>query len=372
MNVATQARAALVAVPAPTASLIASPAPLSGVEFATESNSPWPDGYSLEGERVALADIMDSDTAEADPRWPRVLEFEKREQEFRQKQSLYTQRKGAEAVVSEKEAASFRYLGNLVDTESDTMRVHTLEAYRLFMGRAPSPDGKLFAIPGGKRQGAALRTLWILTGNDNPYAEWALLLHEQAHEKLTKLLADEIADCVKRIDALAERGLTIKVQVSSQPEDLELGFRSPYGYAVCELIVDYDLFIRYVKTLARKNQLSDEKARLKLRDVTRQIRAAWIQLVNFERYLGRAELRDLSRADFLPTADTAGQRRAEAARKLFQGIPSQIFSGNLTPKHSRRRGQLSEQDRALLLRTMKDAEQVEAAADAEPAAGGLV
>lgn len=370
MTAATAAQArAQAAAPAE----IPSPMPLSPLAFVTEANSPWPDGYSLDGERAALADILDADGAEADPRWPRVLEFERREDEFRQKQSIYTQRKGAEAVVSEKEANSFRYLGNLVDDQSDTMMVHTLEAYRLFMGRAPSPDGKLYAIPGGKRQGAALRTLWILTGNDNPYAEWALVLHEQAHNRLAKLLADEIAECKQRIDALAERGLKIKLQVSSGPVELDLGFRSPYGYAVCELIVDYDLFVRYVKTLARKNQLTDEKARLKLRDATRQIRAAWIELVHFERFLSRAELRDLSRSDFLPTADANGQKRAEAARRILQGIPSQIFAGSLAPKHTRRRGQLSEQDRVLLLRTIQDADKA-AAEDAAKgeSAGNLV
>jgi integrating conjugative element protein (TIGR03761 family) len=352
---------------------IPSPLPLSPLVFVTEANSPWPDGYSLEGERSALADILDADAAEADPRWPRVLEFERREAEFRQKQSIYAQRKGAEAVVNDVEANSFRSLGNLVDDQSDTMMVHTLEAYRLFMGRAPSPDGRLYAIPGGKRQGAALRTLWLLTGNDNPYAEWALILHEQAHNRLAKLFADEIAECKKRIDALAERGLKIKLQVSSSPVELDLGFRSPYGYAVCELIVDYDLFVRYVKTLARKNQLSDEKARLKLKDATRQIRAAWIELVHFERFLSRAELRDLSRADFLPSADADGQKRAEAARRILQGIPSQIFSGSLEPKHTRRRGRLSEQDRTLLLRTIAEADKA-AAADAAQAesAGDLV
>ena len=370
MTTVTAAQQVLAATPAE----IPSPMSLSPLAFVTEPNSPWPDGYSLEGERKALADILDADGAEGDPRWPRVLEFERREDEFQKKQSIYTQRKGAEAVVNDKEATSFRHLGNLVDDQSDTMMVHTLEAHRLFMGRAPSPDGLLFAIPGGKRQGAALRTLWILTGNDNPYAEWALILHEQAHNRLAKLLADEMAECRKCIDALAERGLNIRLQVSSSPVELDLGFRSPYGYAVCELIVDYDLFVRYVKTLARKNQLSDEKARLKLKNATRQIRAAWIELVHFERILSRAELRDLSRSDFLPTADGAGQKRAEAARRILQGIPSQIFSGALTPRHSRRRGKLSEQDRALLLRTIAEADRAAAedAARSDSSAGDLV
>jgi integrating conjugative element protein (TIGR03761 family) len=326
------------------------PSPGGVQRFETEANSPWADGYSLAGERAALADLIDADDAEAetDPRWPRVLELEKREAEFKRGQSLYSQRRGAEEVVTDWEATSFRALGGLVDDAADTMLVHTVDAYRLFMGRAPSPDGTRFSIPGGKRQGQALRSLWLLTANDNPYAEWALLLHEQAHQRLRQLLAEETAESGRRMAALAERGLRIKVQVSSQPQELTLGFRSPYGYAVCELIVDYDLFVRHVRTLAHKNQLTDEAARLKLRGVSRQIRAAWNELVRFERYLGRPELRELSRADFLPGAGAAAVKRAEAARQLFAGIPAQIFEGRQAPQHSRRRNQLTEKERALL------------------------
>jgi hypothetical protein len=82
--------------------------------------------------------------------------------------------------------------------------------------------------------------------------------------------------------------------------------------------------------------------------VSRQIRAAWNELVRFERYLGRPELRELSRADFLPGADAAAVKRAEAARQLFAGIPAQIFEGRQAPQHSRRRNQLTEKERALL------------------------
>jgi len=316
---------------------IATSAGLGTTPFVTEPDSPWPDGYSLAGERKALADILDADGAEGDPRWPRVLEFERREREFEEAQARYSQRQGAEDAVTYAEATAFKYLGNLVNDDRDTMVVHTLEAYRLFIGRTSSPDGRLPAIPGGKRQASALRVLWLQTTQDNPYADWGLLLHEQATARLRKLLADHIDECGERIRALAARGLALTLQVSARPETLELGFRSPYGYGVCELIVDYDLFVRYMKTLARKNQISDEVARTKLRETNRQIRGAWNEVVRFERVLMRPEFREVSRADFLPGADATARARAEGIQQLLPGLPAEIFDGTLVPQHRRRR-----------------------------------
>ena len=332
--------------------------------FKTEKNSPWPDGYSLEGERADLADLLERDDAEADPRWPRVLELERREGEFKRAMSQYKQRRGADPVVTDAEVSSFRRLGSLVDAEHDVMVLHTAEAHRLFVGRAPSPDKHIHAIPGGKRQGSALRFLWLLTANDNPYADWALLRHEQLQKELRAQMDAAIASCRQKIDKLAERGLRIGVMSSIEPQEMELGFKSPYAYAVCELIVDYDRFVRHVTTLKNKNQLSDTEARTQIREVTRNIRAHWIEITNFERFLTRPEVRELSRSDFLPTASTEGRKRGQAVSERFRGLPTKIFDGSLMPAHSRRRqaGRLSPQERVLLHETAKQIEALDAQA----------
>lgn len=332
--------------------------------FKTEPNSPWPDGYSLEGERAALADLLDRDDAEVDPRWPRVLELEKREEEFKRAMSNYRQRRGADPLVSDAEVTSMRRLGSLVDIERDVMVLHTAQAHRLFMGRAPSPDKHIYAIPGGKRQGSALRFLWLLTANDNPYADWALLRHEQGQKLLREAMDAAIAMCSAKIETLREKGLVIGVMKSSEPQEMELGFKSPYAYAVCELIVDYDRFVRFVVTLMHKDQLSDKQGRELIQDVTRKIRAHWIEITNFERFLTRPEVRELSRSDFLPTADAEGRKRALAVSERFRGLPTRIFEGSLMPAHSRRRqaGRLSPQERVLLHETAKQIEALDAQA----------
>jgi integrating conjugative element protein (TIGR03761 family) len=322
-----------------TETLIPSPLPMGGAHFAVEKGSPFPDGYSIAGEREALADLVDSndENAELDPRWPRVLELERRAKQLAQSMRNYEHRKGVDSLVTDAEAAGFRQMGRLVDEEADYMILHTLEAYRLFSGRGASPDSTVYAIPGGRRQAGVLKALYELTANSNPYAEWALLLHEQLHRKVQTQIAEAIEKAEQRFTAMRDRGLGIHLQVSASPLRVSLGYRSPYGYAISELCVDYDRFVRYVRTLERKNQLNSSHAYLKIREVTRAIRFAWIELMRFERYLSKEEMRPLSRLDFLTTADAEGQKRALAAQTMFPGIPQTIFMGDTAPQHMRRR-----------------------------------
>jgi hypothetical protein len=146
----------------------------TSVNQSTPQFRPFPDGYDLEAERAALADLLEAEQPdESDPRWPRVVEYGERLRQFEQMQTAWRLRKGADAVVADTEATV--QAGGLIDEEPDAMVLHTKEAHRLFMGRARDPQGNLQPIVGGKRVAAALRSIWYLSGNDNPYADWALI-----------------------------------------------------------------------------------------------------------------------------------------------------------------------------------------------------
>jgi integrating conjugative element protein (TIGR03761 family) len=255
---------------------------------------------------------------------------------------------GAESVVTVQEALSMRQLGSLVGEQDDAMTLHTKEGYRLFMGRARDPQGSYAAIVGGKRIASALKSLWMLTGVDNPYADWALARHEQGLSQMTERLEGEISGGTATLDAMKRKGLSYALLVSSVPKQLSLGFRSPYGYAIAELVVTYDYFIRVMKTLERKNLRSDDEVRKTIRETTRFIRRHFNETARFERWLLRPELKDLCRADFLPSAGPEGAKRAQAATAIFGAVPADVFAGQIAPRHSRRRQQLTPQERRLL------------------------
>lgn len=335
------------------------------VVFETEPNSPFADGYSIAKERAALADLLASDAVdETDPRYPRLELLDDRQREFERMAASYKARQGAEPMVTTPEAAGMRQLGALVDEDVDSMTLHTKEGYRLFMGRSRSPDGSYAQIVGGKRVASALRTLWMLTGQDNPYADWALVRHEQNLALMTQRIEEASRSAQAELDAMRRKGLNYAVLVSSEPKSLSLGFKSPYGYAIAELVVAYDYFIRISKTLGRKNLRSDDQVRQTIRELTRFIRRCFNELARFERWLIREELRSLARADFLPSGDADAAKRVQAATAIFGPVPAEVFSGRLSPRHSRRRQSLSQAEQKLLDDVSVDLAKAEAVSSA--------
>ncbi len=321
---------------------------------STPQPRPFHDGYDLEAERVALADLLEAEQPdESDPRWPRVVEFSERLRQLRQMQTAYRLRKGADAVVADNEAAV--QAGGLIDDEPDAMVLHTKEAHRLFMGRARDPQGNTQPIVGGKRVAAALRSIWYLSGNDNPYADWALIDTGERIQQL-KVALDELGqECEQRLQGAARKGLIFSILKSREPVSLELGFRSPYGYTVAGLIVEFDYRVRQIKTLVRKDLMTDDEGRQRIREVTRKIRGVFETPVRFERYLIRQELRDLSRTDWLPGANPEAGKRVKAVTGIFGELPKAVFTGAVAPRHSRRRVNLSEQELSLLQKVAEGA-----------------
>jgi integrating conjugative element protein (TIGR03761 family) len=338
--------------------------------YATESNSPFDDGYSIAGETAAMADFLadpERKHNELDPDYDRYIELIDRQDRLEMMQATYQSRKGAEAVVEQKEAISMNFLGSLVDEQVDQMALHTKEAFRMFMGRARDPGKEVQPIIGGKRVAAALRTLWMLTANDNPYADWGLLRHEQILKQVIKVLGDHIKDAQSALDQQKARGLSFSVLQSSSPQILNLGFKSPYGYAIAQLVSDFDYFVRLQKTLERKNLRSDSQVRQIITETTRVIRHAFNETARFDRWLMRDQMKGLCRADFVPDGDPEGAKRVQFATEVFGPCPSEVYSAKLQPRHSRRYIQISAAERELLQKISDEMLRMERAAESQEA-----
>jgi integrating conjugative element protein (TIGR03761 family) len=239
-------------------------------------------------------------------------------------------------------------IGALVDEAPDVMVLHTREAYRLFIGRSLDIAHQRGPIVGGRRVAAALRAIWYLSGSDNPYADWVLVDVGERISEIGGSLQRETQRAEDRMHALKFRGLNLSVLKSSEPQRVELGFRSPYGYAVADLVLRYDYFNRVIKTQVRKDLLSDHDGRSLIFSYTRRLRGMLEEPVRFERWLLRDELRPLSRHDFLPAAEAEARKRVQAAMALFGPVPRDVFTGARRPRHSRRHVALTAQELKLL------------------------
>lgn len=317
--------------------------------FPVSRHSPFADGYDIASERVALRDLVEADDVDAsDPRYGRYVELERREAEFQRLKSSHRAVDGAEPVVPYAEALGVREMGKLTDEGEDSMQLHTREASRLFIGRVKQPGEQGYGQSGGKKVGASLRALWYLSGNDNPYADHALIEAHGAIEAAMAQLEGAITEMEGRLQKLQRRGLSFSVVRAEPPAKVELGFRSPYGYAVVHLISTFDFFVRMVKTLVRKDMLSDKDGYTQIFEKTRTCRRIFERVVWYQRYLMKEELRALSRSDWLPGADETCGKRVKAAVALFGELPREVFTGALAPRHSRRQLDISAEELRLL------------------------
>lgn len=228
-------------------------------------------------------------------------------------------------------------LGQLVDETPDAMALHTQDAYRMFTGRAADPASNAPPIPGGRRFAAVLKAIWYLSANDNPYADWILIRVYQSLSGIRSQMGQVIEAREAEFERLRRRGLALSVLASRSPVTVELGFRSPYGYATAEAIVEFDYHVRMVKTLVLKDRMSDEAGRAEIRAIGRGLRALFLEPIRWERNLLREEMLPLSRRDFLPGADEAARQRVRAAVALFGELPRKVFTGEEAPRHSQRR-----------------------------------
>lgn len=239
-------------------------------------------------------------------------------------------------------------IGRLEDAVPDTMTLHTRLAYVLFTGRPADTTRNAPGIPGGRRFAAISRTLWQLSANDNPYADWILI---QLYDELLRIrchLSEMIGVRESEIESLKRRGLSLSVLSSRQPMTLDLGFRSPYGYATAEAMVEFDYYARIVRTLVAKDRLSDAQGDAAIKAVGKSLRGLFTAPIRWERHLLHEQLRPLSRSDFLPGADESARKRVRAATALFGEVSRAVFTGAEVPRHTQRRVRLSEAELRLL------------------------
>lgn len=250
-------------------------------------------------------------------------------------------------------------IGRLDAQTEDAMTLHTLDAWRMFTGRAGDAEKQSPAIPGGRRFAAVMRAIWTLSANDNPYADWFLVICYQQLADIRQQMDDAIEAREAEFERLRRRGLSLSVLASSRPVTVSLGFRSPYGYAVAEAMVAFDYHVRMVRTLVLKDRMSDEDGRSAIRAIGRRLRALFLQPIRWERVLTRETLLPLNRRDFLQIDDEEARQRVQIAVALLGEVPRAIFTGEMAPRHTQRRVRPSAAELRLLREASLSAELAE-------------
>ncbi|WP_343548662.1 PFL_4669 family integrating conjugative element protein [Ralstonia sp.] len=300
------------------------------------ASAPFPDGYDIERERLALQDMLDGDTDPHDPRQSRLRELLHREEELRQRQVGAERRNQAGPLVRDREAQAMRNMGALRAVQADVMHLHTRDAYRLFLGRAADARAGVAPIYGARLCAYALRMLWTQSLHDNPFADWALITIDGEIDQVKTSLRQYVDELVAKLDALRSRGLEISILAAAQTQRTELTFSSPYAYAIVNLILDFDYAVRLARTLGRRAAMSDQEVDAAIRAVRTPLRRLITRIVQFNTVLHNEAVRHCTRADFLPQSDATAKRRISMLTQVYGDLPGAVLSGVQRPRHGQR------------------------------------
>lgn len=323
------------------AAILAKPKRSSVRKASPPGNAPasGDNDFNPDAVRPLIQHLLDADDPDIDdPFFKLFTQYEAYLEAERAKRANYKSSLGAESNVPMQQAQRMWDIGRLESDGDEYMMIHTKDAMRFFIGRGEDPEGKVSRIPGAKSVGTALRQFWFASGNDNPFADWALLMAEQSLDERKKSLEHRRAKALAQMEELGKQGLYFAVLRSSNPVRLELGFKSPYGFLIAHLVVVFDHFVRIIKTLQSRDLISADEARLEIRNELRPLRALFGQIQRWESLLGRPAFNKLTRADFGSTSMDVRQR-IEEINEMWPGLPAEILNGTLLPRHARRNAQ---------------------------------
>ncbi len=306
------------------------------MDVQTQSIPALPDKFDPEEARRLLGRFLDLDQDVPThhalyPLYQRLLSWEDEQERGKR---IYADRLGADRGVSRDEARSILAIGGL-DSDDDYMLVHTRHALRMFVGRGRDPEGKLSRIPGAKNVGSALRTLWLLSHQDHPYADWMLILSEYEIDDLLQQLAKATQEAKARIDGLQASGLHLSILKSREPAKVSLGFRSPYGFMISKLVMDFDFYVRVVKTLAGRNLIGASDEREMINGRLRAIRAFFDRVFRNQNVLQVPAYASITREDVRHPKTDERRDRVAALSEIWPGLPEDILERRKLPRHAR-------------------------------------
>jgi integrating conjugative element protein (TIGR03761 family) len=117
-----------------------------------------------------------------------------------------------------------------------TMTIQTGQAQRLVTGRKKS-DG-VQPIIGLMEFAHRLMVIWNAAADDDPYADWTLLLIEQSLTRARTLVREKTQWITSVLDGM--EGFEIDIAHSARPITVPLQFANAFGYMGAYLVKEYD------------------------------------------------------------------------------------------------------------------------------------
>lgn len=236
-------------------------------------------------------------------------------------------------------------LAGLITGEEDTMEIHTNHTAQLFNG---SLDMDVtFSIPGARLAASRVRRVFVASWGDNPYADEVLLQFESMVERIRSTIAATEKSIKYKLDERAMRGAPWTLVQHRNPVKLSLGFKSPYGFMLSNLLIDFDYMARLIFTAERRDLITQKELRVLFASAKREFRRAFVFLIRASNAFMDERIIGLCRADFLHTAPEVAKKRVIAAEEVFGKIvklSDEVLRLQKEPRHSSRSYAASKKD----------------------------
>lgn len=303
---------------------------MNATAFPTRKDSPFPDGYDLAAVIASIADLYHAENPDpTDPRYPTLSEVWEREEQLKQIVASRKRRQFAQSDVPD-DLAAIRP-GRL--RQNASFQVHTLDAQRLWLGQVPA-EGRP-GINGVARFANTLYFAFQLTAADNPLADWVLIRTEDEFKAIEAFMAAKMKVIDQLVQRRRERGFQIGVVSSDRPIQVEVNFGSPYGYKAVEIVLTFDLYVRWVRALEQTGMLPRPSAQALIQESRTRVRHTIEETVRYHQLLTQAPGKTLTRAHLASDDAAIREMVSQIDKQLRVPIPDEVRSGRRRPEHFR-------------------------------------
>lgn len=136
------------------------------------------------------------------------------------------------------------------------MVLHSHLGINLFRGRRSDPQRNLRPIVGLARFARQVALVWSASEMDDPFADQCLVDIETTYDKAKHLLdarEQTLGDIIDGLD-----GLSIGIQTSTKPAEIDLQFFCPWAYKATLLLIQFDRIVRLALTARHIGVMGDQ------------------------------------------------------------------------------------------------------------------
>ena len=299
------------------------------IKFAKNKKSPFDDNYDLFKEGAALGDKANLSLKENDPDFAKWEIFRVHQllllSHIKKKTGRTLNLKFGEYAVVVSEDERFDRMGSLNNRTEDAILLHTKQAVRMWEGNNDKEQRRWAGVRFGLY---LINEVTKYASQDNPFAIQMLLKFEKEVSNVHSYFQLGIDLVSEILTKLSNEGIKIGMITNESPLNMKVGYLRLYGFKLVELLIQYDLFVRAIKTIAMKGMTPNQEANKTLYNGAREFRKILQKL--YERTTTLRAIKGFDRSAFLENA-TLSKIKMAVAENILPKLHEEVLRYEVSP-----------------------------------------